>query len=46
MTIPANAEASIQAIKSIDTAIREGRGIPLISARDQHIKAGAVAIKR
>lgn len=46
VTIPANAEASIQAIKSIDTAIREGRGIPLISARDQHIKAGAVAIKR
>jgi len=44
VTVPANAEATIQTIKSMDAACREG-SVKLLSARDQHIKAGAVSIR-
>jgi HK97 family phage prohead protease len=44
VTIPANAEATIQSIKSMDEAIRRGRGIKLISAREGHIRSGAVEL--
>jgi uncharacterized protein len=46
VTIPANGEATIQSIKSMDESIRKGRGIPLISAREAHLKAGAVELIR
>lgn len=46
VTVPANAEATIQSIKSIDAAIRHGRGIPLVSARKAHIERGAVDLSR
>ena len=36
---------AIEQIKSFDTAIREGRGIPLVSARDQHLQRGAVSLR-
>lgn len=54
--VPANPDAMIQTIKSAgmtDEIVREirgmdescRRGIPLVSARDQHIKRGAVALR-
>lgn len=46
VTIPANAEATIQSIKSIDTAIRHGRGIKLIKAREGSLSRGAVELMR
>lgn len=46
VTVPANAEATIQTIKSIDTSIRRGRGIQLVSARKAHLRSGAVALIR
>lgn len=46
VTIPANAEATIQSIKSMDQAIRQGRGIKLISAREDRLKSGAVELLR
>lgn len=46
VTIPANASATIQSIKSMDAKIRAGRGIPLISARNGHLKSGAVELLR
>lgn len=45
VTIPANASATIQTIKAYDEGRIEG-AVKLISARDQHIKAGAVALTR
>lgn len=53
--VPANPDAVIQTVKSAgltDALVREireldnscRRGIPIVSARDQHIKRGAVAI--
>lgn len=46
VTIPANAEATIQTIKSIDSAIRRGRPIPLIKSREASLARGAVEIVR
>jgi len=46
VTIPANAEATIQSIKSMDEAIRKGRGIPLIKARAGSLSRGAVELIR
>jgi HK97 family phage prohead protease len=46
VTIPANAEATIQTIKSIDSAIRRGRPIPLIKSRESSLSRGAVALVR
>lgn len=46
VTIPANAEATIQTIKSIDSAIRRGRPIPLIKSREASLARGAVEILR
>lgn len=43
VTIPANADASIQAIKSIDAAIRSGRGITLAPPNAVH--PGAVRLR-
>ena len=45
VTIPANASATIQSIKAMDNTFRDG-AVSLISARDQHLRSGAVAIKR
>lgn len=45
VTIPANASATIQTIKSLDAAIRNGRGIPLLSARAIHLAKGAVSLR-
>ena len=42
VTIPMHQLATIQSIKAMDTA---QRGIPLLSARDQHIQRGAVALR-
>jgi hypothetical protein len=46
VTVPANAEATIQAIKSMDEEIRKGRGIPLIKARAGSLSRGAVELIR
>jgi HK97 family phage prohead protease len=46
VTVPANSEATIQSIKSIDAAIRQGRGIKLISAKKQALLGGAVELIR
>jgi HK97 family phage prohead protease len=46
VTVPANAEATIQAIKSMDEAVRKGRGIPLIKARAGSLSRGAVELIR
>lgn len=46
VTIPANAEATIQSVKAMDDAIRGGRGIKLISAREGHLRSGAVELIR
>lgn len=46
VTIPANAEATIQSIKSIDAEIRQGRGVKLISAKKQALLGGAVELIR
>jgi HK97 family phage prohead protease len=46
VTIPANAEATIQSIKSMDEALRSGRGIPLIKARQGSLSRGAVELIR
>lgn len=42
---PALSHDAIEQIKSFDTAIREGRGVPLVSARDQHLQRGAVSLR-
>lgn len=44
VTVPANAEATIQTIKSIDHEFIR-RGIRLKSAREEHIKRGAVSLR-
>lgn len=55
--VPANPDAMIETVKSVgmtDVIVREirdldqlcRRGIPLVSAREQHIKRGAVSIAR
>ena len=44
VTVPANAEATIQTIKSLDQEHIE-RGIKLIRARDEHLKRGAVSLR-
>lgn len=44
VTVPANSEATIQTIKSIDDQFIQ-RGIRLKSARDEHIKRGAVSLR-
>lgn len=46
VTIPANAEATIQSIKSMDQAVRGGSGIKLICAREGSLRNGAVALRR
>src|SRR5690606_15415671 len=46
VTVPANAEASIQSIKSIDAEIRRGCGVKLISAKKQALLGGAVELIR
>lgn len=46
VTIPANAEATIQSIKSLDEAVRKGRGIQLIKAREGSLSRGAVELIR
>lgn len=46
VTIPANASATIQTIKSMDDAVRLARGVQLISAREGHMRKGAVGIRR
>lgn len=44
VTVPANAEATIQTIKSIDSAIRSGRPIKLLKSREASLARGAVKI--
>lgn len=46
VTVPANADATIQSIKSIDAQIRAGRGVKLVSARKQALLGGAVELIR
>jgi uncharacterized protein len=46
VTVPANADATIQSIKSLDAAVRSGQGIKLISAREGSLRSGAVEIIR
>lgn len=46
VTVPANAEATIQSIKSIDAEIRRGCGVKLISAKKQALLGGAVELIR
>lgn len=41
---PSLSRDAVAAIKQFDTALREGRGVALVSARDRHIQRGAVAI--
>lgn len=36
----------VRQIRRMDVAAREGRGIPLVSARDQHMKRGAIQLVR
>jgi len=47
VTIPANAEATIQTIKSLERSNerRLQRTVELVSARDEHIKRGAVSLR-
>lgn len=35
----------VRQIRRMDTAVREGRGVPLISARDEHLKRGAIDLR-
>src|SRR5690606_26133519 len=42
---PALTRDAVEQIKKFDTAIREGRGVPLVSARDQHLQRGAVSLR-
>ena len=44
VTIPANASATIQAVKAYDAMPHEG-AVKLLSARDQHIRNGAVSLR-
>lgn len=44
VTVAANAEATIQTIKAMDEEHLR-RGIKLMSARDQHIRSGAVSLR-
>lgn len=46
VTVPANSKANIQTIKSIDSAIRRGRPIPLIKSREVSLARGAVQLIR
>lgn len=46
VTVPANAQATIQSIKSIDSALRQGRGIKLVSAKQHSLRSGAVELIR
>lgn len=45
VTVPMHQLATIQTIKAMDAAVRVG-AVPLISARDEHIKRGAVSLTR
>lgn len=45
VTIPMHQLATIQSVKAMDTAVRDG-AVSLVSAREQHIKRGAVSIAR